>query len=122
MKTIRMKGIFTADFRRSPRTLVDDLRRKRNLWQGEPNEGEAYVFVSSRGNQIVFVTGDKEIEYRAGTRYEAGRRLLDYRCWRIEGGSFSVLMLENYANAVGLSLGKKRLEAWYQERLQSRRE
>ena len=113
---VRVRGIFAADFRKSPRTLYDELRSDKKLWQGDPKSNEVYIFVSGRGNQLIFVTGDHSIVNHRGTIHESKQQLLDYRGWRMEGSTFNPLMLENYANNVGLSLGKKTLEEWYEER------
>jgi len=44
------------------------------------------------------------------------RRVVDSRRLRISGGAWSPLMLQNYANAVGLNLvGIKRFEQLYDE-------
>lgn len=116
LKAVRIKSIFYADFRKSARTLYDELRKDKTHWRGECGRDETYVFVSSTGNQLLFVLGECEVINREGTRYESRQRLLDYRCWRMERSSFHPLMLENYANQVGLSFGRKTLEEWYYDR------
>jgi hypothetical protein len=121
MKKVRIKRMFSADFRKSPRTMYDELRKDKKLFSGDPNPDEVYIFVSSTGNQLIFVTGDHEIVNHPGKPYETKQRMLDYRGWRMEGSSFNPLMLEEYANRVGLSLGKKRLSEWYGEHRAARR-
>lgn len=116
MKRVRVKRIFTANFSKSARTLYDEIRADRKLWRGALQQDEAYLFISQTGNQLMFILGDHEIESRPGTRYATKRRILDARLWRIEGGSFEPKMLENYANNVGLTLGRKTFEDYWAER------
>lgn len=116
MKRVQIKRIFSADFRKSPRTLFDEVRKSRKLWCGTLGTDETYLFVSHTGNQLIFVLGDHEVESQPGTRFATKRRLLDYRGWRIEGGTFNPKMLENYANNVGLTLGRKTFEDYWSER------
>lgn len=117
LKSVRIKGgeCFTGDFRKNPRTLYDELRNDRKLWKGEPAANEVYVFVSSTGRQVVFISGVKKVKSHPGTRYEAEQELLDYRGWRIEGSTFHPKMLENYARSCGLTLNMQTLEDWYQD-------
>lgn len=122
MKTYTIKGIFTADFRKNARTLYDDLRQDKKAWRGELRNGDVYIFVSLTGNQLYFILRDHEITARPGTRYEAQRRMLDYRAWRLENSVFDNMMLQNYANEAGINLaGVKRLEEWYADRVEARR-
>lgn len=116
MQSVRVKRIYAADFRKSIRTLYNEVKKSRKLWMGPLEDGEAYVFVSTSGNKICFVTGEREVVTHPGTIYEAKRMLLDFRGWRIEGGTFSPNMLEDYANAVGLTLGKKTFAEQWEER------
>lgn len=116
MKRVQVKRIFTADFRKSARTLFDEVKADRKLWRGRLGPDETYLFVSLTGNQLLFVLGDHEIESRPGTRFSTKRQLLDYRGWRIEGGTFEPHMLENYANSVGLTLGRATFEEYWAER------
>ena len=107
MELVRAKRIMAADFRKNARTLYDEVRRNKKLWNGPVGKGECYVFVSHSGNQILFVLGVHSVASRKNTRFEVEREVLDYRCWRIESGTFDPRMLEDYANRVGLSLGLK---------------
>ena len=116
MKRIQIKRVFTANFTKSVRTLYDEVRADRKLWRGALGPDEAYLFVSQTGNQLVFVLGERAIESRSGTRYAKTRTLIDWRGWRIDGGTFEPLMLENYANNVGLTLGRKTFEDFWAER------
>lgn len=113
---MQIKRVFSGDFRKSPRTLFDEIRQDRKLWRGSLGADEAYLFVSQTGNQLFFVLGDREIESQPGTRFATKRRLLDYRGWRIEGGSFNPHMIEDYANAVGLTLGRKTFAQYWADR------
>lgn len=111
MKHVRLKRIlFAQNFTKSARTLWDELRDNKKLFAGYPDDGEAYALVSCSGNQIIFVLGEHDVTTNPKTRYEAVRKLLDFRCWRIDGGTFNPYMLENYGNSVGLSFGMRRLE------------
>ena len=115
LRRVRIKQIVTGDFRKSIRTLYDELKRTRSF-QGDPRPGDVYIFVSTSGNQLVFITREMTITNWPGSRYESKQQLLDYRCWRIESGTLNPLMLEDYANKVGLTLGLKTLKEWYDER------
>lgn len=121
LKRVRIKQIVTGDFRKSARTLYDELKKNRKLFQGDPKPGDVYVFISSSANQLIFITGEASVTNWPGSRHEAEQTILDYRTWRIKNGTLSPLMLENYANKVGLSLGLKTLEEWHEERLEARR-
>ena len=116
MKRVQIKRVFSADFRKSPRTLFDEVKHDKKLWRGSLGPDEVYLFVSQTGNQLIFVLRDEEVKSMAGTRFEAKRRLLDYRGWRIEGGTFNPSMLEDYANNVGLTLGKKTFAQYWADR------
>lgn len=113
---LRIKRILRADFRRKPWTLHDDLQRDQALFCGPPRTDECYVFVSATGDQVAFVFGVSEVVSAAGTRHEKPRTLIDYRAWRIDGGRFDPLLLEDYAQAVGLSLGRRTLREWWDAR------
>jgi hypothetical protein len=116
MKRVRIKRIFTTNFNRSARTMYDEMKANRKLWRGALQKDEVYVFVSQTGNQFFNDTATTEIYTRTGTRWAQKRQLLDYRGWRIEGGEFDHRLLENYANNVGLTLGRKTFEEMWAER------
>lgn len=116
MKRVHIKRVFTANFCKSVRTLYDEIKADRKLWRGVLGPDEAYLFVSQTGNQLLFVLGEHTIESRPDTRFAQKRTLIDWRGWRIEGGTFEPRMLENYANNVGLTLGRKTFEEFWAER------
>ena len=76
------------------------------------------LFVSKAGNQLLWVMNVDTVETPfKNKRGRYGRRVIDTRRWRIEGGSWSPLMLQNYANDVGIDLvGFRRLEQQYLDR------
>ncbi len=119
MQRIRLKAIkFDVDFRKSELTNYDSFRRSK-LWPGELGTNEAFLFVSRGGNQLVWVLNVSSVEAtHADKRGYLDRRMIDSRRWRIEGGtSWNPMMLQNYANEVGLELiGFKRFETVYEER------
>jgi hypothetical protein len=114
VQKISIKRAFYGDFRKSPRTLYDEVRKKKKrLWEGEPTENEAYLFISMTGNRLFFILGDHEVKTNIGTRWEGKTQLLDIRMLRIENSTFSARMLEDYARTVGLTLGLQTLEEWF---------
>lgn len=111
MERLKLRGIYEANFCYSDRTLFDNLRKDRKAYQGDLRGGDTYVFLSRTGDQILFILGDRKVK-----RGKTWVRLLDSRRWRIQDPPFTGLMLENYANEVGITLGLKRLEQWFEER------
>lgn len=103
MIKLKLKRVSLGDFRRSEATLYEALPVAERKLRGE----EAILFVSGVGNQMAFVWAPvKAIG-------QTGRETVIIRSakLRLTSGTWSPLMLENYANALGLELdGFKRLE------------
>jgi len=115
MRKLRLLRCVRGDFRRSVATLYDELRRDKRLWKGEPGDDKCYLFVSVTGRHMTFVMGVNETLFGEGTRWERKRRVIKFVGHRIEGGSFSAHMLENYARELGITLGLKTIQNWLQE-------
>lgn len=109
LQPIRIKAIVTGDFRYNNRTLYDNLKRNRKLWRGDIGPDECYLFVSKQQNCGWFILGDSPVSISQGTRYQRETQLLDARLWRLKDGRFDSTLLEDYANQVGLTLGRKTL-------------
>ncbi len=119
MMRVRLKAIkFDVDFRKTELTNYDTFSRSRSF-PGQLSANEVYLFISKSGNQLVWILNMSEVDApRPNKRGRTNRRMIDSRKWRIEGGtSWSPMMLQNYAQDVGLDLvGFKRFEDLYDER------
>lgn len=107
MQTVTLKKIEVADFRKSEATLYDDFAwRNRRL--GGLKKNEVILFISLTGNQCIWIINV--------THNPSGRRIVDSRRWRVEGGVWNPLMIANYAEQVGLRLkGIKKFEEYFTE-------
>ncbi len=114
---LRLKGVVECSFARSEVSNLN-LFRKLDHFPGELGKGEAFLFISKGGNQVIFVFRDP-IDF-----VEKGkvRSVTDSRRLRLDGGSWSPYMLQNYAEAVGLHLaGIKRFEQVHAEMAAAKR-
>lgn len=111
MEKYTLKAIkFGVDFRSSEMANYDHLVKKKHF-PGNPGRREVYLMVSRSGNQMVWV-----LNVGAFGKNGDQREVVDTRRWRLRRGTWSPHMLENYANAIGLSLvGFKRFEQSYAE-------
>lgn len=111
MEKYNLKAIkFDVDFRSSEMSNYDHLVKKKHF-AGPPGKREVYLMVSKSGDQLLWILNVNTIG-----RNGNGREVFDTRRWRLRRGSWAPYMLENYANAVGLSLvGFKRFEDSYAE-------
>lgn len=108
LQKVRLKGIRTVSFRQSELTNYDWLRKKRKFATDlKPNE--VYLLVSKMGNQLVWILNDAQV--KVGENGDA-KRMLDTRRWRLDSRTpFNPLMIQNYANEVGIELvGIKKLQ------------
>lgn len=114
---IRLKGIrFGMDFRKSELTNYDAFRKSKSF-PGDLGKNEAYLFVSKGQNQLVWILNLIEIETE-----RKDRRMIDSRRWRLEGGTWNPLLLQNYANEAGIELiGIRRFEEIYEEQKDRKR-
>ncbi len=116
MQRVRLKGVqFDTDFRKNELTNYDAYAKAKRLKKNPLKANEVLLFISRSGNQLVWVLNVGEIETKnKNRRGHFGRRMIDTRRWRIEGGCWNPAMLQNYANEVGLELvGFRRFEAKY---------
>lgn len=107
---LRLRLVKVVDFRFSERTNFDIETKRHKL---ELKSGEVVCFISLGRDQIIFVSQPRQMEVPEGTKLrKAGPpQVLDSRRLRIEGGVWSRLMMQNYANEVGIEIdGFRRLE------------
>jgi len=115
---LRLKGVIECSFQRSEATNLA-LFRKQPHFPGELSVGEAFLFLSKSGNQIIFVFRSP-IDFDGPSGKTWG--VTDSRRLRLSGGSWSPYMLQNYANEVGLHLvGIKRFEQVHDEMVAAKR-
>jgi len=110
MEKIRLRAIkFDVDFRKSEHTNYK-IFKKSKKYPGDLKSGEAFLFVSKSGNQLIWII------YVGVTGIDIGtpKEIVDSRRWRIIGGQWNPLMLANYAEDVGVTLvGIKKFEELY---------
>ena len=108
-----------ADFRRNDVTLYNRVPKAiRDTMKGN----DAVCFVSSMGNQVLFVY--KRIKVGIVLNHRTGktraRELGSSFRLRLNAGTFNPEMLQNYADEVGLELvGIKRFEERYERYLEA---
>lgn len=122
MIRLKLKAIaFDLDFRFSEATN-HELFKKSKHYPGELATGEAFLFVSRTGKQLVWLLNTQEIFSHGRHGKIRKRTLTDSRRWRLSGGSWNPAMLANYATDVGIELlGLKRFEVQYGEERQRKR-
>ena len=108
---LHLKAVAMCSFIRSEATNLA-LFRQESHFPGELGEGEAFMFISKMGNQVIFIFRDP-VNFEANGKV---RNVTDSRRLRLDGGIWSPYMLQNYAEAVGLHLvGIKRFEQVHAE-------
>ena len=115
MQSIKLRAVrFDVDFRLRDLRSYDEFRNS-NKFPGELRRNEAYLFVSRSGDQLLWVLNVSQVEVSRPNRLgQYQRRIIDTRRWRIEGGTWNPMMLQNYANEVDLDLvGFRRYEDQY---------
>ena len=111
---LRLKAIVpNTDFRKSEATIINGFKRSRS-YPGDLNSGEAFLFLSKTGNQLLwFFNNGAEIE----GFMQRVIQIIDSRKWRVTGGIWHPFMLANYAEEAGIELvGIRRFEEIYDER------
>ena len=100
---IRLRAIrFDVDFRCSEWTNYETFRRSKKF-PGELRPHEAFLFVSKKGDQLVWIMNVGEYEFENGRLLT--RNIIDSRRWRItSGGTWNPMMLADYAEEVGIDL------------------
>jgi hypothetical protein len=110
MMKLRLKGIFQeVDFRYNELSIYERYRKDRSF-QGDPKLGETYLFVSTSGNQLLWVLRyeDKVLVHKTM------RKRIETLRFRVSGGSWNPLMLANYAEEIGITLeGIRKFEEIY---------
>jgi hypothetical protein len=100
-QTVTLRYIATADFRLSERTIFDEIAKKRpNLANLSADANEMIVVKSGSGKQWLAVFGWREV---LGFRGKKMRVLVSER-HRLDGGTWSDLMIANYARDAGYRL------------------
>lgn len=105
---VRLKGVVECQFNRSE---VSNLHHYRATayFPGELAVGEAFLFLSKKGDQVMFVFALRQVDCQGKPR-----AVMDSRRLRLSSGAWNPYMLQNYANEVGLHLvGIKRFEHIY---------
>jgi hypothetical protein len=98
MKTLRLRYIDAVDFRASEMTnYMLALRKQPSLGRFKSND--AVLFLSKKRDQLIFVYGFFMTNGEDGVR-----RFLRSERLRLDGGTWDALMLQNYANDVGIRL------------------
>jgi hypothetical protein len=98
MEELRIKGtVYLTPFNRSERTIYEDFKRT-EAWNGDPQKGEAYVFVSHQANQLLWIIHAGELG--DGTAVLTSRRM------RLDREA-SWDRLQDYANQLGFRLNAK---------------
>ena len=118
MRKIRLRLIqMDVDFRKSEETNFLDLKKQGKIPKCL-KKGDGILLVSKSGKQFVFV--EPYVEYDS-TVTGGEVSILPSQRGRIRGGSWSPIMLSEYAREVGLTIeGIKRFEWYFREREQRR--
>jgi|APSaa5957512576_1039674.scaffolds.fasta_scaffold96763_2 hypothetical protein len=115
---LRLKGVITCSFARSEATNLN-LYRTTPSYPGDLKKGEAFLFLSKTGNQIIFVFHAVALEEEDGKI----REVIDSRRLRLpHGATWHPYMLQNYAEEVGIHLiGIKSFKDIYEDRRKAKR-
>jgi len=105
MINIKLKAVkFDTDFRKNEWTNYKSFKKSKYM-AGGLNKNEAILFVSKSRNQLIWILNVTEDDERP---------VVDSRRWRILSGTWDPLMLQNYAEEVGIHLvGIRRFEDMY---------
>lgn len=117
MMRIRLKHIIQeVDFRYNELSIYEKHRKSKDF-VADPKVGEAILFVSKSGNQLLWVLGyDADVMVQTTIR----RRIESLRL-RVSGGYWNPLMLADYAENVGIQLeGLKKFEESYNAKRSSK--
>jgi len=110
MIRIKLKAIqFDTDFRKNEWSNYKEFKKSKRL-RGELKANEAILFVSKRRDQLIWILNVGITGIDIGKPKE----FIDSRRWRILGGTWDPLMLQNYAEEAGIHLaGIRRFEDLY---------
>lgn len=118
MIELKLKRIIQdVDFRSTELRIYEKFRDK-NKDMVDPRPGEAYLFISKSGNQLLFV-----LNYKSGVKVaKTNRQVVESLRLRVSGGHWNPLMLANYAEDVGVKLlGVRRYEEIFEEQKERKR-
>jgi|SRR5688572_13344795 len=110
MKKMKLRFVGEADFRKNEATLFEELQRDKKL---KLAEDDVVMFRSGSGDQVLFVHRREttEHEFRGKT---VERSVIASRRLRVSWGTWSGLMIADYARMVGISLANVlTLEQWF---------
>ncbi len=114
MKDLRLKLIAHVSFRKSPETNWADLRKARKI--PSLRKGEGILLISKGGNLMQFVTPETEFDTVNTADREVHVTIQASERFKIRGGTWSPLMLANYAEQAGYRVvGIKRFEWYFKE-------
>ena len=114
MKELRLKLIAHVDFRKSPETNWDELKKARKI--PPLKKGEGILLISKTGNLMQFVTPVIEFDTVNTANREVSVAIQSSQRFKIRGGTWSPLMLANYAEEAGYTIvGIKRFEWYFKE-------
>ena len=109
---LRLKHIVQdVDFRKNELTTYEAWHVSKNFTD-DPKLGEAIMFVSKSGNQLLWV-----LHYNPESLVlKTNRRSIESLKFRVSGGYWNPMLLANYAAEVGIELeGIKRFEESFNE-------
>lgn len=94
---VKLKAVVLCSFVKSELTNLREFQEHRS-YPGDLKPGEVFLFLSRGGNQVIFILDDTEVVN--GHAYPT----VDSRRWRMEGGTWDPMMMQEYAGKVKLHL------------------
>lgn len=114
MKDLRLRLIAHVSFRKSPETNWTELKKAKKI--PSLRKGEGILLISKGGNLMQFVTPVVEFDTLNTADREVHVEIQASERFKIRGGTWSPLMLANYAEMVGYRIqGIKRFEWYFKE-------
>ena len=114
MRDLRLKLIAHVDFRKAPETNWNELKKDKKI--PPLKKGEGILLISKTGNLMQFVTPTVEFDTVNTADREVRVTIQASERFKIRGGTWSPLMLANYAEQVGYRIvGIKRFEWYFKE-------
>lgn len=114
MDKIRLKAIqFGTDFRCNEVSIFKKFEKDKN-YPGALKEGEAYLFLSKKKDQLLWILHVDSPFYKKGRVEQL--KFYDSRRWRIVGSTWNPMMLADYAALVNVELvGFRKFEEMYDQ-------
>ena len=98
-RTMRLRFVGTADFRKGDRGIYEELIAKRPAL-AKLADGDVVMVKSGKGDQVLFIHGTKTIDGRGGKE----NHVLTSERLRLDWGTWSETMIADYAEMVGIKL------------------